>query len=192
MKLFSLLAGASLIASPAYANGGSFANASALPAPAGISVGSGLKELIKGGLVSALTAFTNAGTAVITNRITQAGTAPKFLGWGTGTTTAAITQTALVTESTFTTTQTNGGGGGTNTRSTGTESRTTGTNTNDQYTVTATMTSTATQAITEVGAFDQAATGGNMNIRSDFAAINVVNGDSIAFTINLKFVSSAA
>lgn len=141
-----------------------------------------VRAAIRGGLISALTAFTNAGTAVVTNRIIQAGTSPKNIGWGIGTTTAAITQTALVTESAPTT------AGG---RTVGTETRTTGTNTNDQYTVTGTVTSGSTLAITEAGLFD-AVSAGNMLIRSDFAAVNVVSGDSIAFTFNLKFVSSAA
>lgn len=189
-KIFASLAAMSLLATPA----GAYANAGAIPMPGGIVAPGGgrtFEELVKGGLVWALTAFTNVGTSIITNRITQLGTAPKFVGWGTGATVAAIAQTALVTETTATTTTTNAGGGAVNTRSTGTESRTTSTNTNDQYTVSATLTSTATQAITEVGVFD-ALTAGNMNIRSDFAAINVVSGDSVAFTVNLKFVPNAA
>lgn len=156
-------------------------HATALPAPAGINVGKGRKAGLLGGVIHALTAFTNAGTAVITNRIIQAGTAAKNIGWGVGVTAAAITQTALVTESAPTT------AGG---RTIGTESRTTATNTNDQYTVTGTVTAGSTLAITEAGTFD-AVTAGNMLIRSDFAAVNVVSGDSIAFTFNLKFVSSA-
>lgn len=195
-KIIASLTAMSLLATPAMAApAGGYANAGAIAMPGGrVAPGGGrtFEELVKGGLVWALTAFTNAGTAVITNRITQLGTAPKFLGWGTGAVAAAIANTALGAETTFTTTTTNAGGGAVNSRSTGTESRTTSTNANDQYTVAATLTSTGTQAITEVGAFDQAATGGNMNIRSDFAAINVVSGDSIAFTINLKFVPNAA
>lgn len=154
----------------------------ALPAALAGSVADTIQDELRKAIKFLLVAFTNAGTAVITNRITQAGTAPKNIGWGVGTTTAAITQTALVTESAPTT------AGG---RTVGTESRTTGTNTNDQYTVTGTVTAGSTLAITETGLFD-AVTAGNMLIRSDFSAINVVSGDSIAFTFNLKFVSSAA
>lgn len=176
------------------------ARAIALPGSAPVSgeaILKGLKDAIKGllipGAILALTAFTNAGTAIITNRVTQAGTAPKYIGWGTGgATAAAITQTALTTDTTFTTTQANGSGGGANTRTTGTESRTTTTNANDTYTVAGTMTSTSTQTISESGLFDQAATGGNMLIRADFTGIGVNNNDSIAFTYNLKFVSNAA
>jgi len=75
-------------------------------------------------------AFTNAGTAIVTNRIIQAGTAAKNIGWGIGTTTPAVTDTALQTESAPTT---SGG------RTVGTESRTTTTVTNDTYTVTGTV-----------------------------------------------------
>lgn len=142
-----------------------------------------IRAALKQGLGLMLTAFTNAGTAIITNRLVAAGgTAPKNIGWGIGTTTAAVTQTALVTESAPTT------AGG---RTVGTEARTTGTNANDQYTVTGTVTAGGSLAITEAGLFD-AVTAGNMLIRGDFAAVNVVSGDSIAFTFNLKFASNAA
>jgi len=146
----------------------------ALPAFAGDRLG----DLVKAGLISLATVFTNAGAAIITNRIIQAGTAPKNIGWGVGTTTAAVSQTALVTESAPTT------AGG---RTVGTESRTTITNTNDNYQVTGTVTAGSTLAITEAGLFD-AVSAGNMLIRSDFSAVNVVSGDSIAFTFGLKMV----
>lgn len=123
-------------------------------------------------------AFVNGGPAIITNRVIQAGTAPKNIGWGIGTTGAAVTQTALVTESAPTT------AGG---RTVGTESRTTITQANDNYQVAGTVTATSTLAITEAGLFDNV-TAGNMLIRADFAAVNVVSGDSIAFTFGLKFV----
>jgi hypothetical protein len=133
---------------------------------------------IRGGLVHLATVLTNAGVAIITNRVIQAGTAPKNIGWGTGTTTAAVSQTALVTEAAPTT------AGG---RTVGTESRTTTTVTNDTNTWTGTVTAGGTLAITEAGLFD-ATSAGNMLIRGDFAAVNVVSGDSIAFTFGLKFV----
>lgn len=136
--------------------------------------GSRLKDL----LTAFATVFTNAGAAIITNRVTQAGTAPKNIGWGIGATAAAVSQTALVTESAPTT------AGG---RTVGTESRTTVTNTNDNYQVAGTVTAAGTLAITEAGLFD-AVSAGNMLIRGDFAAVNVLSGDSIAFTIGLKFV----
>lgn len=150
-------------------------NAIAIPAP---SLEDEILDWLKRGLTSFATVFTNAGAAIITNRVTQAGTAPKNIGWGTGTTTAAVSQTALVTEAAPTT------AGG---RTVGTESRTTTTQTNDTYTVTGTVTAGSSLAITEAGLFD-ATSAGNMLIRGDFSAVNVVSGDSIAFTFNLKFV----
>lgn len=145
--------------------------------PAADPIGT-LRGEIRKGLTALATIFTNAGAAIITNRVIQAGTAAKNIGWGIGTTTAAVTQTALVTESAPTT------AGG---RTVGTESRTTVTNTNDNYQVVGTVTAAGTLAITEAGLFDAVSTG-NMLIRGDFAAINVISGDSIAFTFGLKFV----
>jgi hypothetical protein len=77
-------------------------NTGVLPSPPTLDdVLRGLKGAVKkpilAGAILALTAFTNAGTAIATNRFIQAGTAPKNIGWGIGTTTAAVTQTALVT-----------------------------------------------------------------------------------------------
>lgn len=122
----------------------------------------------------------NGGTAVLTNRIIQAGTAGKNIGWGTGTTTPAVTDTALQTEAAPTT---SGG------RTVGTESRTTTTVTSDTHTVVGTVTAGSTLAITEFGLFD-ATTAGNMVIHAVFSAVNVVSGDSIAFTSNMKIAAS--
>jgi len=142
----------------------------------------GMAEVIKGmvgaGIISLAVAFTNAGAAIITNRIIQAGTAPKNIGWGIGTVAAAVGDTALGTESAPTT------AGG---RTVGTESRTTITQTNDNYQVVGTVTAGSTLAITEAGLFDNV-TAGNMLTRGVFSAVNVVSGDSIAFTFGLKFV----
>lgn len=141
-----------------------------------------IRDLIASGIIlSFAVAFTNAGAGIIVNRIRQLGTAPKNIGWGTGTTTAAITQTALVTEAAPTT---SGG------RTVGTEGTSTITNTGDNYSVTGTVTAGGTLAITEAGLFD-AVTAGSMLIRGDFAAISVVNLDSIAFTFGLKMVPVA-
>lgn len=124
------------------------------------------------------TVFTQAGAAIVTNRMLQAGTSPKNIGWGTGSTAAATTDTALQTEAAPTT------GGG---RTVGTESRTTVTYPNDNYQVTGTVTSGSTLAITEAGLFD-AVSAGNLLVHAVFSAINVVSGDSISFTFGLKFV----
>jgi hypothetical protein len=133
---------------------------------------------LAGALILLATVFTNAGAAIVTNRMIQAGTAPKNIGWGIGTTAAAVGDTALVTESAPTT---SGG------RTVGTESRTTVTNTNDNYQVAGTVTAGGTLAITEAGLFD-AVSAGNMLIRSVFTAVNVLVGDAIAFTFGLKQV----
>jgi hypothetical protein len=123
-------------------------------------------------------AFVNLGPGLVTSRMLATGSAPKNIGWGIGTTGAAVTQTALVTESAPTT------AGG---RTVGTESQTTVTQTNDNYRVVGTVTAGSSLAITEAGLFDNV-TAGTMFIRADFAAVNVVSGDSIAFTFGLKFV----
>lgn len=144
----------------------------------GSNVAAKVRAAVAAGIIMLATVFTNAGAAIVTNRIISAGTAPKNIGWGIGTTAAAVTDTALVTESAPTT------AGG---RTVGTESRTTVTNTNDNYQVAGTVTAGSSLAITEAGLFD-AVTSGNMLIRSVFSAVNVVSGDSIAFTFGLKFV----
>lgn len=133
---------------------------------------------LKKGLTSLATVFTNAGAAIVTNRMIQAGTAAKNIGWGTGSTAAAVGDTALVTEAAPTT---SGG------RTVGTESRTTITNTNDNYQVVGTVTAVSTLTIAEAGLFDAVSAGACL-IRSVFTGVAVVSGDSIAFTFGLKFV----
>lgn len=117
------------------------------------------------------TVFTNTGRALLTSALdnTQL-TSPTYIGWGTGSTTAAATQTALVTPSS-------------EARTNGTKSRVTTTVTNDTYRVVGTVTSTQTQTIAEAALFD-ASSSGNMYVRGDFTGIALANGDSIAFTIN--------
>lgn len=117
------------------------------------------------------TVFTNTGRALLTSALdnTQL-TSPTYIGWGTGTTTAAATQTALVTPSA-------------EARTNGTKSRVTTTVTNDTYRVVGTITSSSSQTIAEAALFD-ASSAGNMYVRGDFTGIALANGDSIAFTIN--------
>lgn len=98
-------------------------------------------------------------------------TAPTYIGWGTGTTTAAATQTALVTPSA-------------EARVNGTKSRVTTTVTNDTYQVVGTLTSASTQTVSEAGLFN-ASTAGDMYVRGDFTGIALANGDSIAFTVKV-------
>jgi hypothetical protein len=94
-------------------------------------IAAAVADAVASGLILLATVFTNAGAAIVTNRMIQAGTAPKNIGWGTGTNAAAVTDTALQTEAAPTT------AGG---RTVGTESRTTITNTNDNYQVVGTVT----------------------------------------------------
>jgi hypothetical protein len=144
------------------------------------SIAEGLREMLASGALSLAVVFTNAGAAIITNRLQSSpgGTEAKNIGWGIGTTAAAVTDTALVTESAPTT---SGG------RTVGTVSRTAGTTTNSKLTITGTVTAGSSLAITEEGVFD-AVSAGNMLIRGVFGAVNVVSGDSVAFTTGLDFI----
>lgn len=104
---------------------------------------------------------------------------PLYLQWGTGTG-ATAAATAVTTTST------------TEVRTLGTSSQVTTTQTNDTYQVVGTITALGTRAITEVGVFDAAGsggppTGGNMDIYGDFSVINLASGDSIAFTVKVAF-----
>ena len=83
---------------------------------------------------STATVVTNAGRAIVTNRIIGSGTEPKFLSWGTGVGTTAKADTTLFTETTSTSNS-----GGNNTRVSGTSSSVTVTYTNDTYQVTGTL-----------------------------------------------------
>lgn len=123
----------------------------------------------------AATVITNGGQAIVTNRMIGSGTEPKFIAWGTGAGTAAITDTTLFTESTE------------EARTSGTSSRVTTTVTNDTYQVVGTITVvTSGKTITNVGLFD-ASTSGNLYFKSDFTGLALAIGDSISFTIKVKF-----
>lgn len=121
---------------------------------------------------------TDGGMAIVTNRMVGAGTEPKFIGWGTGATTAAVNNTALQTAAAPTTA----------TAVTGTSSRVTTTVANDTYQVVGTITAGGTLAITEVALFDSATiSGAGFFLRGTHDAINVNSGDSIEYTIKVKF-----
>lgn len=117
--------------------------------------------------------LTTVGKALIVSRIMGNGSEPKYIAWGTGTTTAAASDTALTTESA-------------EARVNGTSSQVTTTTTNDTYRVTGTLTATGARAITEVGLLT-AASGGTLFMHSDFAALNLASGDSVSFTIDTQF-----
>lgn len=104
----------------------------------------------------------------------------KYHGVGTGTTAEAAADTALVTESTTALNPDS-------TRATGT---TTVGASNNIYRSVGTTTFDAPAAVTEHGLFSQAATGGGtLWDRSVFSAINVISGDSIAWTYECTFAS---
>lgn len=135
---------------------------------------------------------TNAGLANITAALVAAA-AVKYLGWGTG---ASGTQASNA----LTSASPVGTSGPTvaSTRISGTPSQVTTTNTNDTLQIVGTVynASGGALAITEVGVFDAAGTGGtssaapsggNMDIYGTFSTINLSNGDSITFTIQAQF-----
>ena len=118
--------------------------------------------------------ITDVGMGITTNRLKGAGTEPKFLHWGTGTTPAANGNTALETP--------------------GAEARTDGTSTreetnvaNDTYQVTGPIICTGVEkAITEIGLFDADANG-NLYLRGTFDVINVKVGDSIGPIVRVVY-----
>ena len=118
------------------------------------------------------TVLTNAGKAIVTNRIKGSGTEPLNAAWGTGAGTAAITDTTLFTEA--------------SPRAAGTSTQQTTTVTNDTYQVVATITAAGTLAVTNAGLFD-ALTSGNLFVKGDFSTINLASGDSIQFTFRTQF-----
>jgi len=123
----------------------------------------------------AATLIVNGGHAIVTNRIIGSGTEPKFVAWGTGAGTTAAGDTTLFTESSE------------ESRTSGTSSRVTTTVTNDTYQVVGTITVvTSNKTITNVGLFD-ASTSGNLYFKSDFTGLALLIGDSITFTIKVKY-----
>lgn len=137
-------------------------------------LGSGVVTI---GLVNTLVSDAVTGASVVP-------TLKRYLGFhdsGTGTTAATDGDPVLVTQA------------GPATRATATltnaQSATTGNHTAKLQSQ-GTIAYTSTLAITEWGAFDQAAQGGNLGDRRTFAAINVVSGDGIQFTYVLSLPSN--
>jgi hypothetical protein len=131
------------------------------------------------------TLVVNNGKGIITNRIKGSGTEPVNIGWGTGTqTTTLATDTGLgpTTVEKLVDLSTSAG----TDHTVGASTQQTTTTTNDTYQVTGTRTATGTGAVTVAGLFD-AASGGTLFLKGDFAAINLVSGDSILFTIKAVF-----
>ena len=128
----------------------------------------------------AATLQVNAGRGIVTARLRAVGTEPLNIGWGTGAGTTAAADTTLFTEVLVSM-----AAGGTD-HTVGTSSQQTTTTTNDTYRVTGTRTATASGTITNAGLFD-AASGGTLFMKGDFAGIALVNGDAIAFTMNIQY-----
>jgi hypothetical protein len=119
----------------------------------------------------------NGGLARITSLLIAASW---WFQWGTGSGAAA---TANVVTTTTTT----------EARVAAAMSQVTTTVTSDTMQATATVTAAGARAITEAGLFDAAGagsppTGGNMDVYGDFTSIGLSTGDSIAFTLQVKFV----
>lgn len=117
------------------------------------------------------TVLTNAGRAVITNLMKLTGTELKWVGWGTGAGTAAVGNTTLFTEAA-------------ETRTVGTSSIVTTTVTDDTYRVTGTIVSLSTQTITNAGTFN-ALSSGSLGVKANFTGVDLIAGESIAFTFDI-------
>jgi hypothetical protein len=131
------------------------------------------------------TVITNAGQAIPSGRMigaTPSQAEPKFIGWGTTVHTAVVGDTAISGEKALDLSSTSG------TRTTGTSSQVTTTQTNDTYQVTGTLTATGSGTVVGAGLLDNATIGsGTLYVYGDFTGIALVSGDSIAFTIKVKF-----
>jgi hypothetical protein len=120
------------------------------------------------------TVFTDAGKAIVTNRLKGAGTEPNYLAWGTGAGTSAASDTTLFTEAS-------------ESRVSGTSTRQQTTVANDTYQVVGTMTVAGSgKTITNAGLFD-ASSGGNLFMKGDFTGIALNVGESIQFTMKVAF-----
>ena len=122
--------------------------------------------------------ITNAGLDEITNLLGNVSSpvAFTFLAVGTGSTAANATDTALETEITDSGLA----------RAAATVSQETTTVSNDTLQLLKSFTVTGTKAVTECGAFNDASAGTILG-RQVFAAINVVNGDTLQITYKFAF-----
>jgi hypothetical protein len=120
--------------------------------------------------------ITNAGLAILSNRIKGLGTEPLFIGWGTGAGTALITDTILFTEDT-----TVG-----YVRATGISSIVTTLIANDTYQVSGALTAGAALVITNWGIFD-ALVAGNLLVKEDLSpSYNLAIGALLNFVLKLQ------
>ena len=124
------------------------------------------------------TVLTNAGLGLVTGRIKGTATEPSYFAIGTGATgagrTAAVADTALTTQS--------------GSRTSATTAVVTTTVTNDTYRAIGSVTAGGTLTYDEVGLFD-ASTSGNMFVSATINPISVISGDTVQFTIKVKFAN---
>jgi len=115
------------------------------------------------------TVLTQVGEEWIVDKLDETvQTTGDYIGWGTGTGTAAKTDTALFTEAS--------------------EARVTATRSQpvaDKIRWVGTLTADAAKTITNAGNFT-ASTGGTLIIHGDFTGIALASGDKIEFTIDLE------
>jgi hypothetical protein len=112
-------------------------------------------------------ATNDALAGVVNSLLAQSGL---FLGWGGG---SGQGETATDLASPFAESRTSGTAVAATTNTTG-----------DTYRLTGTISATDARAVTEVGAFPEA-TGTGMQLYGDFPALDLSNGDSVAFTIDV-------
>lgn len=115
------------------------------------------------------TVLTDVGAAWIVDKLDETlQTTGDYIGWGTGTGTAAKADTTLFTEAA--------------------EARVSGTRTQpsaDTIQWVGTLTSASTQTITNAGNFT-ASTSGTLIVHGDFTGVSLNSGDKIEFTIQLQ------
>ena len=113
--------------------------------------------------------YTTVGKQKVVDYVDGTAAVPTYkVAWGTGAGTAAVGDTTLFTEAS-------------ETRVTTTQSQPAA----DKNQFLGTITADGTKTITNAGIFD-AASGGNMLLKSDFTGIALVLGDSIQFTFTLQ------
>ena len=119
------------------------------------------------------TVFTDAGKAITANRVKGIGDEPNYVAWGTGAGDAAAANTTLFTEASEVRV------------ACATSVVTTGV-ADDTYQAVGTLTADANKTITNVGLFD-AATAGDMLMKSSFAGFALETGEAIQFTLKVQY-----